>query len=373
MPTILPLSPVPENELRRIVGLPAARQIKTSFPKRALATASEARAALRRWQDAQPVPTAPKNPDIAISAVKPTAAQLSKLRAIIESDVAPAEVLRQRMNAESFFGTLYSALTSYEFMKLEAEYKRRKVSPRLASTADSEWNDVVRAAQLAFAAGGLKGLGAAQLSQYSKELTANRRNLDAIVKVANSGVSVGTPLSLDGRTTALASLTPTVERVIDTSLIATHIPDLCDEPIAEGSFTKHFSRSFSLTVRLKVWCPTWRNPFRTCWKNFTIAGVSFSVGLNVGYKVNCCGATAWGQAYAQACATIVGIEVCAGCSATVTGVAGVSRTPVATGCSYGLGFTATLECKLFGLTVFYASVPFGYTVTGPCPPAGLCD
>jgi len=48
MPTILPLSPVPENELRRIVGLPAARQIKTSFPKRALATASEPRSAVGR-------------------------------------------------------------------------------------------------------------------------------------------------------------------------------------------------------------------------------------------------------------------------------------------------------------------------------------
>jgi hypothetical protein len=342
------------------------------FPKKALSGTPEARVALRRWQDAHPSPTTPKNPDVQVSAVPLSSVRLAKLGAVVRSDIAPAEILKQRFDSEAFVGTLYSSLTTYEFVKLEAEHRQRTRSPRLAAKTEDQWLDIVRAAQMAFAAGGLTGLSAGQLSRYSKVLTQNQKNFQAVVKVANSAVGPSESSILDGRTKVLASFVPTVEKHIDTAVSIVNIPDLCDDPIAEGSFTKHFSRSFALAVRLKVWCPTWTNPFRMCWKTFTIAGASFSIGLNIGYKVNCCGATAWGQAYAQACVTLLSISVCASCSATIVGIAGLSRVPVSGGCSYGLGLTATLECKLFGSTVFYASVPFGYTITGPCPPAGLC-
>ncbi|MDQ5840792.1 MAG: hypothetical protein M3537_06555, partial [Chloroflexota bacterium] len=97
----------------------------------------------------------------------------------------------------------------------------------------------------------------------------------------------------------------------------------------------------------------------------------FSVGLQVGYRITCCGAIAWGQAYVQACASILGRSVCAGCTAKVVGLAGISRSGSGSSCSYGLAVTAELKCTVAGLTVFYASVPYGWTITGPCPPPVL--
>ena len=116
---------------------------------------------------------------------------------------------------------------------------------------------------------------------------------------------------------------------------------------------------------------TWTNPFRTCRKTFTLAGVSFSVDLTVGYKVTCCGATAFGQAAVQACASIVGISVCAKCTASVAGVAGLVKTSSGSSCSYGLGVNASLKCEFAGVTLLSLSAPFGWTITGPCPPAGF--
>jgi len=146
--------------------------------------------------------------------------------------------------------------------------------------------------------------------------------------------------------------------------------DLCDRPI-EGKYTKHFSRSFSLSVRITYWCPTWTNWTRTCTATVTLAGVSFSIGLEVGYRITCCGAIAYGQAYAQACGTILGATVCASCSAKVIGLAGISRSGSGSSCTYGLGVTAELKCMVGSITVFYASVPYGWTITGPCPPPVL--
>lgn len=147
-------------------------------------------------------------------------------------------------------------------------------------------------------------------------------------------------------------------------------PNLCEQPV-QGTYTKHISVSFSLSVTVTYWCPTWTNPFRTCTTTFTLAGVSFNAGLNIGYRITCCGAYAWGAAYAEACATIVGISICASCSARVVGLAGVGRSGSGSTCSYGLAVTAELKCTVGGVTVFYAYVPYGWTISGPCPPASL--
>lgn len=373
MPTFLPLTPVPEKDLPRIPGLPVLKQLKTTFPKRALPGQPEARAAIRTWQGGQLALAVPKNPEVPVRGVQPTTAALAKLRAVIDSETAPTEMMNQKLAPEAFFGTLYSALVVFEYMRLESEYRQRaRVRTTLAKT-EREWAEALRAMQAAFAAGGLKGVTPAEMARYAKDLTSNRKTLDAITRVANSAVLVDTPAVRATVRAIKGAFVPIDGSFVDISATTLTVPDLCDEPIAQGTFTKFFSKSFSLTVRLYVPCPTWTNPFRWCWKNFTIAGVSFSMGVTVGYRVNCCGATVWGQAYAQACGTILGIRVCAGCSATITGVAGVSRTPVAGNCNYGLGASAALKCTLAGATVFYASVPFGFVVTGPCPPAGLCD
>jgi hypothetical protein len=215
----------------------------------------------------------------------------------------------------------------------------------------------------------------ADLRGFSQELRKNKANFNSIVNIANSGVIVGAPSGqpLTVNTVATGGWVPQTGVFIDPGQVVTTIFGLCDKPFAEGVFTKHFSRSFSLTISLTVWCPTWTNPFRTCKKNFTIAGVSFSVDVQVGYRVTCCGATVWGQAQAQACGTIIGITVCAGCTATITGVAGIGRSGTGSNCTYGIGVNAQLKCTFAGITVFYVQVPFGFNVNGPCPPAGLCE
>jgi len=370
--TKLTLAPVAPKDLGRIRGLPRARNHTAKFPSRLQKSARVAKSGLRRWQDAQPAPTAPKNPEVRIKAVKPTERQFAKLRAIARS-TSTTEVLNQRMSQDSFLGTLYTALTTYEYMQLEAEYKSRKASNRSAATVEAEWAAIQKAAQGAFAAAGLKAVSPGQLSAFSKALRANTANRDAIIKIANTGVSVGASARLGSGFTATATFVPTVAKLVDRlpDLIIP-IPDLCSRPFAEGSFTRHFGSSVSLSVRITYWCPTWTNPFRTCTKTVTVAGVSWSVGVSVGYRVSCCGATVWGQGTAQACATIVGVRLCASCTATITGVAGIARTPNGTNCNYGLGISVSLRCTLFGSTIFSASAPFGWTIAGPCPPAGLC-
>ena len=201
-------------------------------------------------------------------------------------------------------------------------------------------------------------------------MTKSKANFNAVVEIANSARDkVAIPGGIQG--TAAGNFVTVYDRFIDLDWIVIPTPaDLCDRPI-EGKYTKHFSRSFSLSISIPYWCPTWTNPFRWCSTTVTIAGVTVSLGLEVGYRITCCGAIAWGQAYAQTCVSILGQSICAGCSARVIGLAGISRTGSGSSCTYGLGVTAELKCTIGGVTVFQASVPFGWTITGPCPPAVL--
>jgi hypothetical protein len=323
--------------------------------------------------EAQPAPKAPKNPPVRVKAVKPTKAAFAKLRAVSRS-TSSTEAISQRLTQETFFGTLYSALTTYEYMQLEAEYKQRKSTG--GGNVDEEWANVQKAAQTAFAAGGLKRVDPADLSRFSQTLRSNAANRDAVIQIANTGRAEPGRARTRGLTSGLVvtgAFVPIATKIIDRfGDIIIPIPTLCTQPLIQGSFTKHFGSSVSLSVTLTVWCPTWTDPFRTCQKTFTLASVSWAVDVNVGYKVTCCGATVWGSATVAACATIVGISVCASCTASITGVAGVSRTPLGSSCLYGLGISASLTCKLFGATIFTASAPFGWTIAGPCPPKGIC-
>lgn len=356
------------------------RTYTTKFPSRSQRSARDATGSLRRWQNAQPAPTAPKNPQFRIKAVRPSARTLAKLRAVHASKTAK-DVRDAQMSRDAFLGTLYTALTTYEYTRLESEYKTRKQSGQAG--VEAEWAAVQRAAQSAFAAGGLRSVAQNELSQFSQTLNASKANRDTIIAIANTGRTTGGRGHLPGGTgrrgprggslIATATFVPIVTKLIDQLPgLVIPIPTICSTPIAQGSFTRHFGSSVSLTVSMTVWCPTWTNPFRTCTKTFTVAGVSWSVDINVGYKVTCCGATAWGQGSASACATIIGISLCASCTASIVGVAGVSRTPVGNYCLYGMGISASLTCTLFGATIFSASAPFGWTISGPCPPAGVC-
>lgn len=365
----LTLTPVASKRTR---GSSRARTYTVKFPKVGRSR-SAGRASLRRWVAAQPVPKAPKNPAVRIKAVKPTKAVFTRLRAVSRS-ASSTEVISQRFTQETFLGTLYSALATYELIQLEAEYKRRQTTG--AGNVDSEWANVQKAAQTAFSAAGLRGVAPADLTRFSQTLRSNAANRDAVIKIANTGRAERGRARTRGLTPGLVltgAFEPIATKLIDRfGDVLTPISVLCSQPLTQGSFTKHFGSSVSLSVTMTVWCPTWTDPFRTCQKTFTLAGVSWAVDVNVGYKVTCCGVTVWGSATVAACATIIGISVCASCTASIVGVAGVSRTPVGSGCQYGLGISASLTCSLFGATIFTASAPFGWTISGPCPPKGIC-
>lgn len=374
MPRPILLKELTGTDLVKTLGKP--KTFAATYPKTPKAT-QELKSAFKQWQSRQAVPSISDPRDGKISGVRLRATDVTKLRTIIESTSPTAEaVVGQKMGPDQVLGTLYSSFTALEFTKMEGEFRKRMTAASAAKKAQvqAEWDQVVKAAQTAYAAAGVKNLSEADLRAQSQELGKSRANFNAITNMANTGKPIGPESAslLSARSSAVGAFVPQVGLLPDPEVITTTIAGLCDKPFAEGVFTKHFSKSFNLTVRLKVWCPTWSNPFRTCMKKFTLAGVSFSVGIQVGYRVTCCGATAWGQAHVEACATVIGIKVCAGCTATITGVAGIGRSGSGSTCTYGLGINAQLKCTFAGITVFQVQVPFGFNVNGPCPPTGLC-
>jgi hypothetical protein len=153
------------------------------------------------------------------------------------------------------------------------------------------------------------------------------------------------------------------------------------EPI-EGVRTAHFSKSFSWNVSITYpcgvdWCSAWGIPYPCgvdwCTATVTVAGLSVNLSFDVGYQIDCCGATVWGEGEAETCVTVLDLQVCATCTAKVLGVLGIGMAAVADGqCAYGLGVIASVQCKIQGYLVFSGSVSWGWTLEGICPPLGLC-
>lgn len=362
------LVPVSPEELTSIAGFATVRKYSADFPKRST-TPAQLRARQRRFLTSVAPPTVRQPRPKRVPATRLTVAQLNKLRAVHQSNAATAEMVAQKLEPDQTLGIVYSAMVALEYTKMQAERRARLRRARNRDAVEAQWAKVVEGAQKAFAAGGVTNLTEAGLDRMAKELSRSRANFNAVVDIANSATdtvaSGGPRLGYGNYVTIAETLADLFEPVVTPTP-----PDLCERPV-QGKYTKHISASFSLSVRITYWCPTWTNPFRTCTKTLTIAGVTFSAGLEIGYRITCCGAFAWGAAYAQACATIVGLTVCASCSAKVVGVAGVGKSGSGSSCSYGLGVTAELKCTVGGVTVFQAYVPYGWTVTGPCPPASL--
>jgi hypothetical protein len=362
------LVPVAPEELATIPGFATTRRHKADFPKRST-TAAQLRTRQRRFLTSVPPPTVRQPRPKRIEATRLTAAQLTKLRTVHQSEAATAEMVAQKLGPDDTLGILYSALTALQYTRMQAERRARLRRARNRDAVEAQWAKIVEGAQRAFASAGLTDLTETGLDRMAKELTRSRANFNALVDIANSGADTvaagGARLGFGNYVTIAETLADLFEPVVTPTP-----PNLCERPV-EGKYTKHISASFSLSVRVTYWCPTWTNPFRTCTTTFTIAGVTFTAALEIGYRITCCGAIAWGAAYAQVCASIVGITVCAACSARVVGVAGVAKSGSGSSCSYGLAVTAELKCMVGGVTVFYANVPYGWTVTGPCPPASL--
>jgi hypothetical protein len=361
-------------ELEKSVG--KMKSFSAKHPKIAL-TASALQTELGKWQKGIAIPAEPLKLSN-IKAIEISSKDVDGIRAIHESRTPTAEaIVGQKMSPDKVIGTLFTSLCTLEFSKMESEYKTRLAAAKNAASkaqVDKEWSNVVKAASMAFSSGGLKGVTEAKLKNFSKELSKSKSNFTSIVNIANRGTSIAGKEGEDlvNRTVLKGGFLVETGVLVDPGIVTTSIPNLCSKPFAEGSFTKHFHKEFNLTVRIPYWCPKWSNPFKICHKNVVLAGVSFDLNVAVGYKLTCCGATAYGQASAQACGTLVGITFCAGCSATITGVAGIGRTGTGNNCTYGLGINAQLKCKFGGVTVLNLQAPFGFNVSAPCPPAGLC-
>lgn len=374
--------PVPSEQVKEIPGVTKSFEVQATFAKRAV-TPAEFKKAQESWIKSVPEPKTTEPSLVPITGVVITPTQVAALRAVHESPAPTAELVLRELGADRTLGIAYSTITAYEYHKMRAEYKAQSAKAKDKAAVKEQWQQVVRAAQAAFAAAGLPDLKEVDLDKMASAVSNNKGNFNAVATIASSGDNAPAVVTALREPKKKAAAPPDVAPAVfkraignfvaqtgvlpDLVAVVTPIPNPCATPI-QGSFTKHFSKTFSLQVTLTVWCPTWTNPFRTCKKTYTLAGVSFNVDLSVGYRITCCGAVAWGQAAVQACASIIGISVCAGCTATITAVAGTGKSGSGSSCSYGLGLTAALKCTFAGVTVLNVSAPFGWTLTGPCLP-----
>lgn len=363
------------TELLKTLG--KAKEFSDKHPKKDFSSL-ELKSKLKTWQNSFATPAEPLVKLSKINAVALKAKDVEGLRAIHESPTPTAEALvGQKMDPDKVIGTLFSALSTLEYTKMESEFKtlmKAATTPEAKAKVEAGWNEVVKAAQQAFASAGLKGLKEDDLRKFSQELSINKANFNAIVNIANTGVAVpgSAALTLSSQTVLKGGFVTATGLLLDGGIITTFIPNLCSQPFASGTFTRHFHKGFSLVVSIPYWCPSFFHPFRICHKNITLAGFTLDLNVQVGYRVTCCGAVAFGQASAQVCATLVGISFCAGCTARITGVAGIGRSGSGNNCTYGIGVNAQLTCTFGGITVLNLQAPFGFNVNGPCPPAGLC-
>lgn len=362
------------DRLREISGFKAQKPIEVTFAKRAVA-AADARAALKKWTESVPEPKVEQPAPKAIKAVRLTAEHVTKLRAVNESTAPTAEIINQEMSPDDLLGVSYSAFVILDYIKLGAEFKSRLTDARDKTALNEKWQDVVKGARDALAAAGLKNLTEADLDKMAAELKRNTNNFNAVTTIANTAVDVPAAAAKKlgtGNFVTQTGVQPSAAVAVVTAPPAALTKGICSQPLAQGSYTKHLGSTFSLQVTINIWCPTWAHPFRTCPHTYTLASLMYAVDLNVGYTITCCGASAWGQAGAQVCGSIVGVTLCASCTASVTAVAGLTKNPSGSNCIYGLGVVAELKCKVGSITVLDYHVPYGWTITAPCPPPGIC-
>ena len=362
--------------LKQVRGskLPTPKKIKIAFPKRR-STKRGLSANYKRFVKQQVLPKQ-KVTKIKIKALPVNSKNLKTFYSVLdEKSVTAAIDAKYNKKLDSFVGMSHSIMTTLAYIRMRDEYKKKLKtarSPRKKLALKKNWDEIVK--------------GASMMTKLANGAKVNQKTLDRMAaalqkdkKIYNKALllaatSKDTKKGLMSRRTNLVPkiiAVPVLVNAGDGDVVTTNT-GICDNPI-EGSITKHYSDSFSLRVRYTYWCPTWRRPTRTCRGTLTLAGVSFNLGIDIGYRVTCCGAVIWGNGYVNACGTIVGIRACAGCTASVVAVAGTGQaTSGRSGdCSYGLGANAVVKCKVGDTTVFIASVYFGWTIVAPCPPNPL--
>ena len=300
MADVRDLVPVSAEQVAKESGMGKAREHSVDFAKKSV-TAAELRRARKEAFSRVEAPTGPQPKPKPIRGVLPTSKELRRLTAIHQSTAATAEMVAQDLDVDGAVGLTYSALVAYEYAQKKAELKRRLAKAKDKRRVEAQWEKIVEAAQDALRKAGVKEVSAADLDRVASELTRSKADFNTVVDIANSARDVIAVPFEGGIPTPRGNFLTIYDVFRDGLDIVLPVPpDLCERPI-EGRYTKHFSYGFSLSVRITYWCPTWTNPFRTCEKTVTLAGVSFALGLEVGYRITCCGAVAWGRRREDVC------------------------------------------------------------------------
>lgn len=358
--------------------------LEFKYPKNA-SKASEEKANFGKFRKDAPLvkDDSIENPDAdkfkPINAKKLIADDVIKLHSISNSTNPLAEAIsNQKSTPDEVINTLSTSIITLEYTKMKGAYKKAMETasaldkPKIEKT----YKDAINNFKVAYGTIGLKNLGEKDFDAFSSELLRDKDAFNTIVTIENSKKQVARAPKIKFEPTAISEgkFETTVGKIDDLLVGNTVLPrDLCQQPLVQGSFVRHFSNSFSIRVTLSLPCVTrycWGIPcgFGICSRTYTIANLRYNVDLNIGYRVTCCGGAAWGSASANVCASLLGLSFCAGCSASIIGVAGISRTPVGSNCVYGVGFNAQFRCTFGGVTVLNVTVPFGHNFTGPCPP-----
>ena len=140
--------------------------------------------------------------------------------------------------------------------------------------------------------------------------------------------------------------------------------DICSQPLASGALLDYsYYVSYDWTEDIPYPCPTWRKPWKICWKTVTLFTFELNVEISIGYEITCTGGSAW--AYGDASTTLYDLTM--SCSVGGTAVIGAAETREGNSCKYGFGITAHIGCQILGIS-FGGDYPVaGLLVTAPCP------
>ena len=366
------LKKVPTTKLTKGIALP--KEISVTFKKKAISKA-KFKKSFKDWKSDIKVPKA-KVQKVPLKSVKFTKSNLKKFVKVRTDKSATAALDKHyKKDLSDFVSISHSSQMVFTYSKMKDEYKarmRRTRNPIEKAMLKKRWKKIVDAAVLVNKVSYGETVNETKLNKMAATLKSNKIAFRETSRLIKSIKSKGNSFTLGISTTINAELIPAVdatESAVDS--VVEVVDNLCDSPIS-GSLTKHYSNSFSITVSYRYWCPTWRHPGRMCTGRVTLAGVSFSMGIDVFYNVTCCGAVVGGSAFVNACGTIIGITKCAGCRANVIAVGGIGNTPINNNlCQYGLGAKADIKCTVGAFTVFYAAYSFGIVLEGACPPSPL--
>ena len=376
--------PTPPKNLARLPRL------NVKLPKKdTVRNVQELEANIQTWaRQVQPPASAPQQ--INIRPVALTRAHMDRF-AKVRTAAYPLTEMAQtfKLTIDDHLGVFYSALVTHEYLQAQKSYDAAMAAttgktPDQVSRAQHNWNRVLTAFGKALKSATLPQVGESDFRRMAKELTAQQASYSEFLTVYQTGVAVAPPTTAVPRALSTATLVPAailapLDRFIDHEI--TLPPNWCGFDPIQGVYTKSWSAGFDLKATVTYPCGLDCNwdwfdsdcSIVWCQRTFSLISGSVSFTAELGYKIDCCGAAAWGSATGQACGSIASKKICASCTAAVASVAGQGRTTRnGDQCNYGLGVLVSYSCNLAGHNVVSGYKPIGWAVVAPCPPAGIC-